>query len=244
MNEKFSLDGKAAIVTGAAGGIGSAIVTAFRQAGAKVAGVDLDRARVHADLTLSCDVSSESQTRDAVDRAAKAFGGLHILVNTAAMRDPSATVTEIDLAAWNRVFAVNVGGAYLMSRWAIPHMERSGGGSIIHIASQLGTVGTPGRVAYCATKGALITMAKAMAADHAAQKIRVNTLSPGAIETERMPLRFGTMEKAREVMGPKHLLNRLGLPDEIAQAAIFLASDASSFMTGSDLRVDGGYNAV
>jgi NAD(P)-dependent dehydrogenase (short-subunit alcohol dehydrogenase family) len=244
MNGKFSLDGKAAIVTGAAGGIGSAIVAAFRQAGAKVAGVDLDRARVQADLTLSCDVSSESQTRDAVDRAAKAFGGLHVLVNTAAMRDPTATVTEIDLAAWNRVFAVNVGGAYLMSRWAIPHMERSGGGSIIHIASQLGTVGTPGRVAYCATKGALITMAKAMAADHAAQKIRVNTLSPGAIETERMPLRFGSMEKAREVMGPKHLLNRLGLPEEIAQAAIFLASDASSFMTGSDLRVDGGYNAV
>ena len=244
MNEKFSLDGKAAIVTGAAGGIGSAIVAAFRQAGAKVAGVDLDRARVQADLTLSCDVSSESQTRDAVDRAAKAFGGLHILVNTAAMRDPTATVTEIDLAAWNRVFAVNVGGAYLTSRWAIPHMERSGGGSIIHIASQLGTVGSPGRVAYCATKGALITMAKAMAVDHAAQKIRVNTLSPGAIETERMPLRFGSMEKAREVLGPKHLLNRLGLPDEIAQAAVFLASDASSFMTGSDLRVDGGYNAV
>ena len=160
------------------------------------------------------------------------------------MRDPSATVTELDLPAWNRVFAVNVGGAYLMSRWSIPHMVRSGGGSIIHIASQLGTVGTPGRVAYCATKGALITMAKAMAADHAAQKIRVNTLSPGAVETERMPLRFGTMEKAREVMGPKHLLNRLGQPDEIAQAALFLASDASSFMTGSDLRVDGGYNAV
>jgi NAD(P)-dependent dehydrogenase (short-subunit alcohol dehydrogenase family) len=244
MNEKLSLDGKAAIVTGAAGGIGSAIVAAFRQAGAKVAGVDLDRARVQADLGISCDVSSESQTRDAVDRAAKAFGGLHILVNTAAMRDPSATVTEIDLTAWNRVFAVNVGGAYLMSRWAIPHIERSGGGSIIHIASQLGTVGTPGRVAYCATKGALITMAKAMAADHAAQKIRVNTLSPGAIETERMPLRFGSMEKAREVLGPKHLLNRLGLPEEIAQAALFLASDASSFMTGSDLRVDGGYNAV
>jgi NAD(P)-dependent dehydrogenase (short-subunit alcohol dehydrogenase family) len=242
-SQKFSLAGKAAIVTGAAGGIGSAIATAFREAGAKVAGVDLDRARVQADLALSCDVSSESQTREAVDRTAKAFGGLHILVNTAAVRDPTATVTEIDLAAWNRVFAVNVAGAYLMSRWAIPHMERSGGGSIIHIASQLGTVGTPGRVVYCGTKGALITMAKAMAADHAAQKIRVNTLSPGAVETERM-LRFGSMEKAREALGPKHLLNRLAQPDEIAQAAVFLASDASSFMTGSDLRVDGGYNAV
>src|SRR5207245_10492858 len=108
----------------------------------------------------------------AVERAAGALGGCPILVTAAAMRDPSATVTELDLGAWNRVFAVNVAGAYLMSRWAIPHMVRSGGGSIIHIASQLGTVGTPGRVAYCSTKGALITMAKAMAADHAAQKIR------------------------------------------------------------------------
>jgi NAD(P)-dependent dehydrogenase (short-subunit alcohol dehydrogenase family) len=86
-------------------------------------------------------------------------------------------------------------------------------------------------------------MAKAMAADHAAQRIRVNTLSPGAVETDRM-LRFGSMEKAREILGPKHLLKRLGQPDEIAAAALFLASDASSFMTGSDLRVDGGYNAV
>ena len=242
--DKYSLNGKCAIVTGAAGGIASAIVATFREAGAKVAGIDLDPARIKADLAIGCDVSSEADTRAAVERAAGAFGGLHILVNAAAMRDPSATVTELDLSTWNRVFAVNVGGAYLMSRWSIPHMVRSGGGSIIHIASQLGTVGTPGRVAYCATKGALITMAKAMAADHAAQRIRVNTLSPGAVETERMPLRFGTMEKAREVMGPKHLLNRLGQPDEIAQAALFLASDASSFMTGSDLRVDGGYNAV
>src|SRR3954466_1384392 len=240
MNEKFSLDGKAAIVTGAAGGIGSAIVAAFRQAGAKVAGVDLDRARVQADLGISCDVSSESQTRDAVDRAAKAFGGLHILVNTAAVRDPTATVTDIDLAAWNRVFAVNVGGAYLMSRWAIPHIERSGGGSIIHIASQLGTVGTPGRVAYCGTKGALITMAKAMASDHAAQKIRVNTLSPGAIETERMPLRFGSMEKAREVLGPKHLLNRLGLPGEIPQGALFPLSRPRDFKPGQTPGRGGG----
>ena len=243
MADKFSLQGKCAIVTGAAGGIGSAIVAAFREAGAKVAGVDLDERRIKADLALAADVASESETRQAVERAMQAFGALHVLVNTAATRDPSATVTDLDLAAWNRAFAVNVGGAYLMSRWAIPHMVRSGGGSIIHIASQLGTVGTPGRVVYCATKGALITMAKAMAVDHAAQKIRVNTLSPGAVETERM-LRFGSMEKAREALGPKHLLNRLGQPEEIAAAALFLASDAASFMTGANLLVDGGYNAI
>jgi NAD(P)-dependent dehydrogenase (short-subunit alcohol dehydrogenase family) len=244
MDDKFSLRGKAAIVTGAAGGIGGAIAAAFVQAGAKVACVDLDAKNIKdkSMLAITCDVSSESQTRSAVEQAVKTFGGLQVLVNAAALRDPTATVLDLDLAAWNRVFAVNVAGAFLMSRWAIPHMA-AGGGSIIHIASQLGTVGTPGRVAYCATKGALITMAKAMAADHAAQKIRVNTLSPGAVETERM-LRFGSMEKAREALGPKHLLNRLALPEEIAAAAVFLASDASSFMTGSDLRVDGGYNAV
>ena len=243
--DKFSLKGKCAIVTGAAGGIGGAIAKAFKDAGAKVACVDLAVDNVGKDfLALRCDVSSEAETRSAVDQAAKTFGAVHVLVNAAAMRDPSATVTDLDLAAWNRVFSVNVGGAYLMSRWAIPHMARAGGGSIIHIASQLGTVGTPGRVAYCATKGALITMAKAMASDHAAQGIRVNTLSPGAVETDRMILRFGEMQKAREALGPKHLLDRLGLPEEIAAAALFLASDASSFMTGSNLLVDGGYNAV
>ena len=240
-----SLQGKAAIITGATGGIGSAIARAFVEAGAHVACLDLKKFPDTKNcISIQCDVTSESETQKAVEQAAKAFGGLHILVNTAALRDPSATVTELDLAAWNRVFAVNVGGAFLMSRWVVPHMVRAGGGSIIHIASQLGSVGTPGRVAYCATKGALITMAKAMAADHAAQKIRVNTLSPGAVETERMPLRYGTMEKAREALGPKHLLNRLGKPEEIAAAALFLASDASSFMTGSDLLVDGGYNAI
>lgn len=240
-----SLKGKAAIVTGAASGIGRAIALELARAGAKVAALDLNDAAAPEGglLAIKCDVSSETETERAVAQAVKAFGGLHILVNAAAMRDPTATVVELDLAAWNRVFAVNVGGAFLMSRWAVPHIAAAGGGSIIHVASQLGTVGTPGRVAYCSTKGALITMAKAMAADHAAQNIRVNTLSPGAVETERL-LRFGSMEKAREVLGPKHLLKRLGQPAEIAAAALFLASDASSFMTGADLRVDGGYNAV
>jgi len=242
--EHFSLKGKAAIVTGAGGGIGGAIARTFAQAGARVARLDLKFPEaLDGALDILCDVSSESDSRGAVERAAQAFGGLHVLVNCAAISDPTATVLDLDLAAWNRVFAVNVGGAYLMSRWAIPHLAAAGGGSIIHIASQLGTVGTAGRVAYCATKGALITMAKAMAADHAAQNIRVNTLSPGGVETDRM-MRFGSMEKAREVLGSRHLMKRLGLPEEIAAAALFLASDASSFVTGSNLLADGGYNAI
>lgn len=250
-DDKYSLKGKGAIITGAGGGICRAIAVAFAAAGARVACVDSDLRNAEESakqagqgaIAIACDVSSEAETQAAVERAAKAFGALHVLVNGAAMRDPTATVLDLDLATWNKVLATNLGGAFLMSRWTIPHMVKAGGGSIIHIASQLGTVGTPGRVAYCATKGALITMAKAMAADHAAQHIRVNTLSPGGVETERM-LRFGSMEKAREVLGAKHLMQRLGTPDEIAAAALFLASDASSFMTGSDLRVDGGYNAV
>ena len=241
----YSLQGKSAIVTGAAGGIGGAIAKALKDAGAQVACVDLAVDKIgRGYLPIRCDVSSEPETKAAVAMIAKTFGGIHVLVNAAAMRDPTATVTDLDLAAWNKVFAVNVAGAYLMSRWAVPHMVKAGGGSIIHIASQLGSVGTAGRVAYCSPKGALITMAKAMAVDHAAQKIRVNTLSPGAVETDRMLLRYGEMKKARKALGPKHLMNRLGQPEEIAAAALFLASDASSFMTGADLLVDGGYNAV
>ena len=251
MTETYSLKGKAAIITGAGGGICRAIAITFAQAGAKVACLDVNLKNAEETarqaglgaLALACDVSSESDTKAVVDRVAKEFGRLDVLLNGAAMSDPTATVLELDLAAWNKVFATNLGGAFLMSRWVIPHMIAAGGGSIIHIASQLDTVGTPGRVAYCSTKGALITMAKAMAADHAGQNIRVNTLSPGGVETDRM-LRFGSMEKAREVLGSKHLMKRLGRPQEIAQAALFLASDASSFMTGSDLRVDGGYNAI
>jgi NAD(P)-dependent dehydrogenase (short-subunit alcohol dehydrogenase family) len=241
-----SLKDKTAIVTGAGAGIGLAIAQAFASAGAKVACLDLDLGNVQqkADfLALRCDVASESETRQAVEQAVKALGGLHVLVNAAAVRDPGGTVLEVDLATWSRVFAVNVGGAFLMSRWAVPHMAAAGGGSIIHVASQLGSVGTARRVAYCSTKGALINMAKAMAVDHAAQNIRVNTLSPGATETDRL-LRFGSMEKAREALGPKHLLGRLATIEEIAAGALFLASDASSFMTGADLLIDGGYNAV
>ena len=151
---------------------------------------------------------------------------------------------DLSLADWNRVMAVNVGGAFLMSRALLPAMIAAGGGSIIHIASQLGSVAAGKRAAYCTSKGALIQLAKAMATDHAAQNVRVNTLSPGAVETGRLVKRFGDMETARRIAGPKHLLGRLGQPDEIAAAAVFLASDASRFMTGADLLVDGGYNAT
>ena len=250
--EKYSLAHKSAVVTGAGNGIGRAIALAFAEAGAKVVCVDLDKAAADATaakigseaFAIACDVSSESE----VDAAAKLILTkcpiIHVLVNGAAGHDPNGTVLELSLTDWNKVFAVNVGGAFLMSRAILPAMIEAGGGSIIHIASQLGSVAGPRRAVYCATKGALIQLAKAMATDHAGQKVRVNTLSPGAVETDRLVKRFGDMETARRTAAPKHLLQRLGQPDEIAQAAVFLASDASSFMTGADLLVDGGYNAT
>jgi len=195
-------------------------------------------------LPERCDVTQEAETRRAAERAASAFGGIHVLVNGAAADDPTGSILELAPAQWTRTLAVNVTGAFLMSRAVLPTMIAGGGGSIIHIASQLGRVGAPGRPAYCASKGALIQLAKVMAADHAAEGVRVNTLSPGAVETRRLVRRFGDMDAARREAGPKHLLGRLGQPREIAAAALFLAGDESSFMTGTDLLVDGGYTAV
>jgi len=250
--EKYSLAHKSAVVTGAGNGIGRAIALAFAEAGAKVVCVDLDKAAADATaakigseaFAIACDVSSESEVEAAAKLILTKCPIIHVLVNGAAGHDPNGTVLELSLTDWNKVFAVNVGGAFLMSRAILPAMIEAGGGSIIHIASQLGSVAGPRRAVYCATTGALIQLAKAMATDHAGQKVRVNTLSPGAVETDRLVKRFGDMETARRTAAPKHLLQRLGQPDEIAQAAVFLASDASSFMTGADLLVDGGYNAT
>jgi NAD(P)-dependent dehydrogenase (short-subunit alcohol dehydrogenase family) len=251
----MQLAGKAALISGAGGGICRAIAVAFANAGASVACIDIDPAasaqpaRLVADsggrsLGQACDVASESQTRSAVEAAHQAFGRLDILVSGAAPHDPSGTVIETALADWQKVLDINLTGAFLLSRAVLPLMIAGGGGSIIFIASQLGRVGSAGRAAYCATKGGLIQLAKVMAIDHATQNIRVNTLSPGAVETQRTLNRYGSFSAAREQIGPKHLLGRLGRPDEIADAAVFLAGDAASFITGSDLLVDGGYTAI
>jgi NAD(P)-dependent dehydrogenase (short-subunit alcohol dehydrogenase family) len=255
MSDPYSLKGKNTVVTGAGAGIGRAIALAFARAGAQVACIDLDAkgaesTRQEAEksgqrtIAIACDVGIESDVMAAAAQVLAAFPAVHVLVNGAAGHDPNGTVLDLSLADWNRIMTVNVGGAFLMSRALLPAMIAGGGGSIIHIASQLGSVAAPNRAVYCTSKGALIQLARAMAIDHAARNVRVNTLSPGAVETERLVKRFGDMETARRISGPKHLLGRLGRPDEIAAAALFLASDASSFMTGSDLLVDGGYNAV
>jgi NAD(P)-dependent dehydrogenase (short-subunit alcohol dehydrogenase family) len=251
----MKLTGKVALVSGAGGGIGRAICLAFAEAEAALACCDIDAVSAEETARLArdaggravaqpCDVSIQAQTEAAAAAAHQAFGRVDIVVSAAAPHDPSGTVLETSLADWDRVLAVNLTGSFLLSRAALPYMIEGGGGSIIFIASQLGRVGSAGRAAYCATKGALIQLAKVMAIDHAGQNVRVNTLSPGGVETPRTLQRYGSFEAGRRSLGPKHLLGRLGQPQEIAAAALFLASEASSFVTGSDLLVDGGYTAV
>lgn len=249
------LEGKAAFLTGAGGGIGSAIARRFAAEGAAVMCTDIDEAaaeRIAAAITASggraaarrCDVAVATDVAAAIDAAQRAFARLDILVCAAASDDPLATAVELAEADWNRALAVNVSGAFLVCKHGIPRLVASGGGSIVIVASQLGQVVTPRRPAYVTTKAALIQLARALALDHAKDRIRVNTVSPGAIETGRLLRRYGTIEAVRAALVPLHPIGRLGRPEEIANGALFLASDEAAFMTGADLVIDGGYTCV
>lgn len=245
------LDGRTALVTGAATGIGRAIVLRLLAAGADLVAVDRDAAGL-ADLqrvggarvmTAILDVTDEPAVENLFQALHRARRLVTVLVNNAAARTPSHDVVTLPLANWHEALAVNLTAAFLFSRHAVPMMRTAGRGSVIHVASQLGGVSTAGRACYSATKGALIMLAKGMALDHAGENIRVNSLSPGAVMTERLTSRFGSTEAVEAHFVPLHPMGRVGRADEIAEAALFLASDRSSFMTGADLLVDGGYTA-
>ena len=173
-------------------------------------------------------MTSEVSIADAVKAAIATHGEPRILVNGAAMREPTGTIIQLEPNDWKRAIAINLSGAYLMSRAVIPHMAKVDGGSIIHIASQMGRVGAAGRGVYCATKGALIQLAKVMAVDHARDNIRVNTLSPGAVETERVSFRYGSMADARAHSIPKHPIGRLGSLRRSAAPSILRATPRAS----------------
>ena len=248
------LEGRTALVTGAGAGIGQAIVEAFATEGAAVVCADIavDTAQRVAEgiasqggraLACPCDVTDPVQAQAAVEMAVGEFGGLHVLVSNAATFTPLAPVEDLSLEDWRHALDVNLTGSFLMSKYAIPAIRAAGGGSVILMASQMGRVANAGQAAYCTTKGALLQLAKGMALDHCNEGIRVNTLSPGGIATQRLVRRFGDIETAQREWGPKHPLGRLGEPEEIAAAALFLAGEDSSFMTGADLLVDGGYTA-
>ncbi|MDP7601143.1 MAG: SDR family oxidoreductase [Rhodospirillales bacterium] len=247
------LENKKAIVTGGGGGIGRAICVDFVKEGATVLCLDINEETVNETvkkltdlggtaIAMTADVAEEASAEAAVKTAVDTFGGLNVLVSNAITDIPYVPLTEIDADDWRHLMDVNFNSSYLFCKHAIPEMEKDGGGSIILVASQLGRVARPGRPWYCGAKGGLINMARAIALDHAKQGIRCNALSPGPIETGRYVSNFDSVEHARE--NNFTLFDRLGRPGEISPGAVFLASDESSFMTGSDLLIDGGFTAV
>ena len=252
------LAGKSALITGAGSGIGRATAELFAREGASVAIVDLDprsaettaasiRSRDGKALAFEADVSSAEQTAGAVDSVAREFGRLDIVYNNAGVGSTGsvATATEED---WDLCFDVNVKGTFLVSRAAIPHLEAAGGGSIVNQASVAALVGIEGFAAYCAAKGAVVSLTRSMAVDLAPSGIRVNAICPGTVYTPLMePLMLergeGDLELGLARTAIKYPIGRLGNPSEIARAALFLASDEASFVTGSIFTVDGGMTA-
>ena len=248
-----SLASKVVLITGGASGIGRATALLFAREGASVAIADLDAvkggAAVH-EITSAggraifepADVTSGADCRRVVERTVREFGAIDILFNNAGIIR-RATVVDLNEADWDRVMAVNVKSIFLMSKQAVPVMEKAGGGSIINTASGWGLAGGAKAAVYCASKGAVVLLTKAMAIDHGPQKIRVNCICPGDTDTAMLRTEAKQLgepgdrfleESARRPLG------RVGKPEEIAQAALYLASDASSFVTGTALVVDGG----
>lgn len=247
------LKDKIAIVTGAGGGIGRAICLAYADEGAALVCGDVNadsadetvaqiEARGGRAAVAIGDLAQEQTSLDLIATARAAFGGLTTVVNSA-IRDASyLPVTELPLGEWQASLDVNLTGTFLLLKHAIPVMTEGGGGSIILIASQLARTPKPGRAWYSSQKGALISLAKALAVDHSAQNIRANTLSPGPTADQRFFSQWPNEAEAHKHAAT--LFGRLGTPAEMAAGAVFLASDESSFMTGADLLIDGGYTIV
>jgi meso-butanediol dehydrogenase / (S,S)-butanediol dehydrogenase / diacetyl reductase len=247
--------GKVALVTGTTG-IGRAVARRIAEGGASVVACGIEPAgneelakqATAIGLILqveSCDVTKPDEVRSVVCKAVSAFGGLDIIVNAAGIH-PFGTVLETDFDTWNQCMLVNVASIYLLAQFGIPEMKRRGGGSIINIASVQGHACQRGVAAYAASKGAIHSLTRALALDHAADNIRVNSISPGSIRTPmlaRSAANFGhglPVEQVFERFGEAHPLGRIGTPEEVAELAAFLASDKAGFCTGSDYLVDGG----
>lgn len=247
--------GKAALVTGTTG-IGRAIAMRFAAGGAQVVAAGIDE---QANTELSsiaqrkalpifverCDVSDPAAVSELVSAAVRRLGGIDLLVNAAAIH-PFGSVLETDPQTWNRCMAINVGSVYLLARAVIPEMRKRGGGSIINLASVQGYACQKGVAAYAASKGAIHSLTRALALDHAADGIRVNSISPGSVATPMLATsarHFSPGQPAEEVFarfGAAHPIGRIGTPEEVADLVAFVSSDKAGFCTGSDFVIDGG----
>jgi len=223
--------GKHVVVTGAASGLGLAIAQAAQAEGATITAID--RVASPFENSRICDIADEDQ----VSRALSGLSRMDAVVNSAGIAR-RAKVDETEMADFDAVMAVNVRGAFLVSKYALPHL-RSYGGAILHLSSGVATTGTRNRAAYTASKGAILSLTRNMALDYAADKVRVNCLCPGFVDT---PLLASMPAERRARLAALHPLGRMGTVNDITPMALFLISDQASWITGQAIAVDGGYN--
>ena len=246
--------GKVAFVTGAGSGIGRATAIAFAAEGASVVLADIDTvgneetARLVAEhggrvLSVKCDVTSSSDIQSVIEQTVREFGRLDVAFNNAGIEQPPAPLVDISEDEWSRLLDIDLRSAFLCMKYEIPAMLEHGGGSIVNTSSGAGVVGIRGQAAYVAAKHGLIGLTKSAALDYAAQGVRVNAICPGIIETPMMD-RFsgGTSEGRARVIGQEPV-GRMGRPEEIASAVLWLSSDLGAFATGHAMVIDGGQTA-
>jgi NAD(P)-dependent dehydrogenase (short-subunit alcohol dehydrogenase family) len=255
----MKLEGRVGIVTGGGSGIGAATARLLAAEGMRLLLVDRNAdglAATQATIaaaggpaaeTLVADVSAAAPPKQAVADLMARYGRIDTVVTCAGV-STGGTVATTDEAAWDRVFAVNVKGTYTWLHPAIPAMAQSGGGTIVMVASQLAFSSLGGNAGYIATKGAILSLTKTMAVDHAKQGIRVNAVAPGVIDTpmprNSLATRFSDPETVAKGWAARHAMGRFGRPEEVGRAILYLASDDSSFVTGHTLVVDGGWTAM
>jgi 2-keto-3-deoxy-L-fuconate dehydrogenase len=236
--------GRRALVTGAGSGIGEAVTRALHGEGASVVLADMSGGRVQA-LADELGDRAEALTLDVRDEDAvsEAMTGLDVLANVAGIGS-TTNAPDTPLEVWENVFAVNARGTFLCCKHAIPSMIERGGGTIVNVASVAGLVGLANRAAYCASKGAVIALTRALAIDHVRQGIRVNAVCPGTVDSPWVRRLVDDAGESLDALRARQPMGRLGSTEEVAQAVLYLASDAAGFVTGSGLVIDGGLTAA
>ena len=241
------LSGKTSFVTGGAGGIGAAICARFAKEGAEVIAADIVKPdeRTEGIGYLPYDVTDETAVKQTFDDLAARWDKLDILVNAAGI-EIEKTIEETSLDEWNRVFAINVTGMFLTAKYALPLLRKSAGASVVNFGSYDGFIADPGLAAYCASKGAVHALTRAMACDHGPEGIRVNAICPGYVDTPMLQSFFrdaGDIESLQQAVRDVHPLRSYGTPDDIANLVNWLASDEARYASGQLWVIDGGLSA-